>query len=521
MKIPLKNFEKNLTDYSTLWRWKDYFQDDKVHNLKENRNYSFEAEVVWSEDYEVSIKLDYDNNITALYCDCPYDYWPICKHEIAVLYKLREKFIKEKILVVTKEKKKKLKKESISQKEDTKAYFKWIIKESINWASKRRWYVERDRIDESLNWANNIISKIDDLLWQKDFKTAILALSILIETLIISLQNVDDSSWEYWSMIEFECIEDYLNKLIEQIKEDWNKKDFDTLILEFLQLVQNDKISWFDFEYQILNTLIVWLNKENYKDFKQALDFVKNKDSFNNYEIIEYRMIQTIWTKDEINKFIKQNLKSYSFAMIIVDELINKREFEQAIIILKNHLEKREYNNWDILKKLLNISRLTKNKDDEKKYLFEIFLDSSDLSSFNEYKKFLWSDKYSTSKQEIFNKIDKLKKVANSREYPDICLQEKEDKRFLDYIFRNPYISTVDRFFTKLLKTIPDELYNIYKNEVEENLIQTTNRKKYAEQCRKIRKMKKIFPDKTIDFIESLKNKYYQRSALKEELDLV
>lgn len=516
MKIPLKNFEKNLTDYSTLGRWKDYFQDDKVYELKESRDYLFEAKVAWNENYEISVKLDYDNNITALYCDCPYDYWPICKHEIAVLYKLREK-----ILVVAKEKKKKLKKESLSKKENTKAYFKWIIKESINWISKRKWYVERDRIDDSLDWANNVISKIDDLLSEKDFKTAILALSILVETLIISLQDVDDSSWEYWSMIEFECIEEYLTKLIEQTREYWNKKDFDTLILEFLKLVQNDKISWFDFEWQIFNTLLVWLNKENYKDFKQALDFVKNKDSFNSYEIIEYRMIQTIWTKDEINKFIKQNLKSYSFAMTIVNELINKKDFEQAIIILKNHLEKRDYNNWYILKKLLDISRLTKNKDDEKKYLFEIFLESPDLSNFNEYKKFLWIDKYNISKQEIFNKMDKLKKIANSREYPDICLQEKEDKRFLNYIFRNPYISTVDRFFTKLLKTIPDELYNIYKNEVEENLIQTTNRKRYAEQCRKIRKMKKIFPDKTINFIEELKSKYYQRSALKEELNLV
>ena len=519
MKIPLKNFEKYLTDYNILWRWKDYFQNNKVYKLKECKNFLFEAEVIGSENYEVSVKLDVDNNIMALYCDCPYDYWPICKHEIALLHKLREKFIEEKILVIKENKKKKV--SGISKKENTKAFFRWIIKESINWVSKGRWYIEWDRVDEALYWANNVICKIDDLLAQKDFKTAILALSILIETLIISLQDVDDSSWDYWSMIEIECIEEYLTKLIKYTKEYWNKKEIDTLILEFLKLVQNSKISWFDFERQIFNTLMEWLNKENYKHFRKALDFIKNKDSFNTYEIIEYRMIQTIWTSDEINKFIKENLKSYSFAMIVVEEYIEKNKFEKATTILENHLKKREYCKLEIFEKLLKISRLTKNKNDEKKYLFEIFSENSTISNFNEYKKFLWKDKYKIDKQKIFDKIDNLKKISNSREYPDICLQEKEEKRFLEYIFRNPYIYIVDRFFTKLLKIIPDELYNIYKNEVEEHLIQTTNRKKYAEQCRKIRKMKKIFPDETMNFIEKLKSKYYQRSALKEELDLV
>lgn len=91
----------------------------------------------------------------------------------------------------------------------------------------------------------------------------------------------------------------------------------------------------------------------------------------------------------------------------------------------------------------------------------------------------------------------------------------------MDYIFRNPDSYVVDKFFTKLLKLIPNELYSIYKKEVEENLTRASNRKVYAEQCRKIRKMKKIYPEKTAEFIGYLKDKYKPRRALQEELDLI
>ena len=114
-------------------------------------------------------------------------------------------------------------------------------------------------------------------------------------------------------------------------------------------------------------------------------------------------------------------------------------------------------------------------------------------------------DSYSKNKENIFLKIEKILSVSSFQDFPDICLQEGEEKRFLDYIFINPYTNIVDRFFTKLLKLIPSELFAIYKREIEDNLSKTSKRRVYIEQCRKIRKMKKIFPEKTIVFIDELK----------------
>lgn len=43
-----------------------------------------------SEDYEVIVKLDEKGEIIYSECDCPYDFGPICKHEVAAYFKLFE-----------------------------------------------------------------------------------------------------------------------------------------------------------------------------------------------------------------------------------------------------------------------------------------------------------------------------------------------------------------------------------------------------------------------------------------------
>jgi hypothetical protein len=63
--------------------------------------------------------------------------------------------------------------------------------------------------------------------------------------------------------------------------------------------------------------------------------------------------------------------------------------------------------------------------------------------------------------------------LINSYDFPQICLDEGQEKAFIEYVLRNPFVSTVDRFFTKLLSRIPEEIYGIYKKDIENNLVHT------------------------------------------------
>ena len=49
-----------------------------------------EAVVLGSEEYNVSMSVDSDGVIHHHRCTCPYDMGEFCKHEVAVLYRLRE-----------------------------------------------------------------------------------------------------------------------------------------------------------------------------------------------------------------------------------------------------------------------------------------------------------------------------------------------------------------------------------------------------------------------------------------------
>ncbi|MDD2297001.1 MAG: SWIM zinc finger family protein, partial [Sphaerochaetaceae bacterium] len=79
-----------------LARGRAYFENGNVIDLEKVSSYQYEAEVAGSYTYDVTVKLDNNQNIVKLTCDCPYDAGFYCKHEAAVLFALRE-YIEDKI----------------------------------------------------------------------------------------------------------------------------------------------------------------------------------------------------------------------------------------------------------------------------------------------------------------------------------------------------------------------------------------------------------------------------------------
>lgn len=70
-------------------RGRDYFSDGHVGNLRLDGE-TFSALVRGTEDYHVSAEVTGEGEILSLDCDCPYDLGPFCKHELALLFAIRE-----------------------------------------------------------------------------------------------------------------------------------------------------------------------------------------------------------------------------------------------------------------------------------------------------------------------------------------------------------------------------------------------------------------------------------------------
>lgn len=87
MSIPLKDFEQHI-DAAILARGRSYYNSGQVSEAEELYPSQFEATVWGSAPYNVRIKLE-GEQVTQYSCTCPYDYGPVCKHVVALMYYLR------------------------------------------------------------------------------------------------------------------------------------------------------------------------------------------------------------------------------------------------------------------------------------------------------------------------------------------------------------------------------------------------------------------------------------------------
>ena len=89
MAIRLDNFEQAV-EPMIVQRGSRYFRGGRVLQCTDEDG-EVEAVVQGSELYKVSMFVDADGELHEHRCTCPYDWGSICKHEVAVLYYLRER----------------------------------------------------------------------------------------------------------------------------------------------------------------------------------------------------------------------------------------------------------------------------------------------------------------------------------------------------------------------------------------------------------------------------------------------
>lgn len=101
--MDINNF-KEYIDETILKRGYDYYTEGNIEDeyIKNENEYVFQVQ--GSENYEVIIKLDEEEEILYSYCDCPYDFGPICKHEVASYFKLQEILNEESVIYKSKNK---------------------------------------------------------------------------------------------------------------------------------------------------------------------------------------------------------------------------------------------------------------------------------------------------------------------------------------------------------------------------------------------------------------------------------
>ncbi|MFH1670278.1 MAG: SWIM zinc finger family protein [Patescibacteria group bacterium] len=84
----LSSFEEELDD-KIVQRGKEYFRKGRVRDLAEMDDGVWRALIQGTEAYDTTITME-DGRIARHRCNCPYDLGQYCKHEVALLYAIRE-----------------------------------------------------------------------------------------------------------------------------------------------------------------------------------------------------------------------------------------------------------------------------------------------------------------------------------------------------------------------------------------------------------------------------------------------
>ncbi len=88
-RMNLKNFEQHI-ERKIIDRGFDYYENDSIEQVDQVGELEFSANVWGTDEYSVFIKLNRDLEVVEHDCDCPYDWGVYCKHEVALLYYIRD-----------------------------------------------------------------------------------------------------------------------------------------------------------------------------------------------------------------------------------------------------------------------------------------------------------------------------------------------------------------------------------------------------------------------------------------------
>ncbi|WP_244262203.1 SWIM zinc finger family protein [Thermoanaerobacter wiegelii] len=211
-------------DEIILDRGYDYYVGGNIIDLYNHGKNEYIFKIQGSDDYEVMVKLDDNGEILYSECNCPYDYGPVCKHQVAAFYKLVEIFgnqneasnvqkrakeqqdIKEVLDSLSKEELIDIIMDLIGDDETLKnrlvlRYSKVDSKQELIRCRKLinsivRKYKDRDGFI-SYNETYDFVSEMGDLLWKaRDTEDIFLALDIaflVLEEAIQAFEYADDS----------------------------------------------------------------------------------------------------------------------------------------------------------------------------------------------------------------------------------------------------------------------------------------------------------------------------------------
>ncbi len=559
----LDNFTTEI-DPIIVKRGFDYYKDGHVESLKEIKQNLWQASVSGSWGYSVEVKI---NNAKIEYssCDCPYDFGPYCKHEVAVFYNLQDMLDGKEVVISTKGKQEQkeptedekllntLAKHSREKLQnilidlamgdkdiytqlmtlyndeedkipDKKAYKK-MIRQFLNSAKDRHGFIDYRHAQHSVEGAITLLEHAEKSIQQNKYKTAAAMGQSIIETIVPALQFTDDSDGTHSWLID--AAFGVLDACAELKIDDNYRKEFLDYALK--EAVKKKYSEWDDFELKFY--YLAYVLSTGNKDYQKVLKSIEKNMSacavdkylYEQYALLKYKLLVALDDLSGAEKFFSSNLVYPGFRRIAIEQAMTGKNYEQAEkLTLDGENVNAEYpgtiTEWK--EKRFEIYELAGSLN-KMRGLAREFIFEGDFEYYKKLKKIYKPKEWQPLLTEIIDKIKRKNKKYNDFQLlNNIYIEENMFKELLEEV--KIYPDTIRYYYKYLLEDFSEGVYLLYREYILEEAKHITDRKKYRALCKIIKELVKINgKDEARSIIEYLSKEYVKRPAFLDELGKV
>ncbi|MFB9759571.1 SWIM zinc finger family protein [Ectobacillus funiculus] len=549
----INDFERRI-DAVIVDRGYDYYLAGNIVEVYKLEDYEYIFEVEGNEVYEVIVKIDKNGEILHSDCDCPYDFGPVCKHQVAAYFELAEmlkgKEIEEETLPEIREVLNSLSKEEliniiidISQKDKTLRnsliatyqkndgmlrveQYKRLLQSIVNKYTGREGFIAYREVYDFVSELEGLLERIED-----DVDNPISALDLvflLLEESIEAFQYADDSNGEIGALVT-EVI-DMIRRTIEAI----DRSDVNLIEKAFYKLLDlsEDKMfqGWDDFQIDVLTICTEFADIEVFRnELRIRVEQMINRRSHDEYGRygtesmlnILFEMIEQYGTEEEAEQFMKDNLGFPSFRESYINKHIKEKNYSKVIeLALEGEEQDKPYaglvSGWKKIR--YTAYKELSMKEEQEELARELLLDG-DFEYYKELKKLAVGDQdifYQHLKQELKTSKD----WQGKNMYLKLIVEENDLNEIMEFVRENP--GKIETYAHMLVGKFEYEVIQVYRQYIQSVANSSSGRSDYQKVCKILKRYEKIAGKQSTEgIIRELSVAYKRRPAFIDELSRV
>lgn len=547
---------ENSIDRTIVERGYDYYLEGHVleaYVQGENEYFFF---IEGTSDYEVMVELEENGDILYSECDCPYDFGPVCKHEVAAYFQLAEmlntgkdkltdgpgnsrkkeniqdvlsQLSKEALISIIKEitksddvlEKNLILKYSKGEPEQELEVCKELMDSVIKKYTRREGFIKYRDVNA---FANELAEVAEKARMTEDGLLALDMAWLLLVEAIGAFQYADDSGGDIGALVD-ETLELIAELAADGIEQDSQSREMFEKLLAWTNHHVFD--GWEDFKIELLNICMEFADDEKLRQKligkleamyeEQPSD--SNKDYLNeNILQLMFSLIEQYDTPEAADQFVQQNLQFPSFREQLLSKYIQEENYQKVIKVAKEGEEKdRQFpgliNRWKKFR--YTAYQKLKMKEEQLRLGKELLL-GGDFEYYQELKELASENRdlfYRNLKSELKNNGGWWGREV----FLKLIEVENDLEELLQFIKDNP--DYIEKYAEKLAVSFNEEVIILYEAFIYTAASNANNRKQYQAVCGKIKKYKKIAgPKKQDELINELIHLYQKRPAFVDEL---